>query len=433
MSDGDELERLVAEQVEGLLDEAGQRRLGALLANDDAARAVAVDQARVHLVLAATLRHAVPAETARRARLIAGTLAPERRSQVVDSARNLRPHFLRSHVRRPALHAWPTFATVAGLLLTALVAGWWWSRPTITPALLIAATPGISTGNGARMSAGQALSSGDALTTGANASATLGWADEDTRIEIASSTRLRLLPSPGKRLELEHGRVRVDAAPQPVERPLVIVTPRAELTVVGTAFSVSADPMLTWLNVEHGTVRLGRPGDLPLEVGAGQRALAAEAVRVVPSDRGCGLIGRYYDGDDFSRLALVRLDPVVDFDWGDRGVDARVERARFSVRWTGLLEPRHDEVYRFWVASDDGARLWIDDRLVVSDWQIQSVNYKSPASGTIALHAGRKVRIRLEYFEHESLAAVRLGWESPSQPREVIPSDRLYPDQPENP
>ncbi len=426
MSDHDELEQLVAERVEGLLDAGGQRRLADMLATDEAARAAAVEQARVHFALVAMLRHSVPAETARRARLIAGTLNPDSRSRVVASARNLRPVRLR-------LRRWMPFAAAAGLLLTALAAGWWWSRTVTTPALLVAATPGTRDGGGEVWSAGQTLRSGDMLTTGANASATLGWDGEDTRVEVASSTRVRLMPSPGKRLELEHGRVRVAAAPQPEGRPLVIVTPRGELTVVGTAFSVSADPMLTWLTVEHGTVRLGRPGDLPLDVGAGQRALAAESVRVVPSDRGCGLIGRYYNGDDFRRLALVRLDSVVDFDWGDRGADSRVERARFSVRWTGLLEPRFDEVYRFWVASDDGAKLWIDDQLVVSDWQIQSVNYKSPASGTIALHAGRKVRIRLDYFEHESLAAVRLGWESPSQPREVIPSDRLYPDQPEIP
>lgn len=425
--DVQELERLVAGQVEGLLDEAGRRRLAELLAADPAAGAAAVEQARVHFALAALLRHPVPAETARRARLIAGTLAPERRSQVMDSARNLRPHRLRAAPRlRRAL------GSAAGLLLAVLAAAWWWSRTATVPALLIAATPGTRDGGGAVLAAGQALGADEALATGGNASATLGWAGEDTRIEVAPSTRLRVLPSPGKRLALDHGRVRVAAAPQPAGRPLVIVTPRAELTVVGTAFSVNADPMLTWLTVEHGTVRLGRPGELALEVGAGQRALAADAVRVVPADRGCGLIGRYYDGEDFRRLALVRLDPLVDFDWGDRGADPRVERARFSVRWTGLLEPRFDETYRFWVACDDGARLWIDDRLVVSDWQVQSIDYKSPASGTIALHAGRKVRIRLDYFERESLAAVRLGWESPSQPREVIPSDRLYPDQTEH-
>lgn len=426
LKDLKEVERLVALQVEGLLDAEGQRRLAELLAGDAATCASAVEQARVHFALVAMLRHSVPAEAARRARLIAGTLAPERRSQVVASARNLRPF-------RQRLRPMMPLAAAAGLLLTALAAGWWWSRPTTAPALLVAATPGTRDGGGALLSAGQSLTAGNALTTGTNASATLGWDGEDTRIEVASSTRLRLLPSSGKRLELEHGRVRVVAAPQPAGRPLVIATPRAELTVVGTSFSVSADPMLTWLSVEHGTVRLGRPGDLPLDVGAGQRALAAEAVRVVPSDRGCGLIGRYYDGDDFRRLALVRLDPVVDFDWGDRGADPRVEITRFSVRWSGLLEPRFDEVHRFWVACDDGAKLWIDDQLVVSDWQIQSVNYKSPASGTVLLHAGRKVRIRLEYFEHERLAAVRLGWESPSLPREVIPSDRLYPDQPEIP
>ena len=276
--------------------------------------------------------------------------------------------------------------------------------------------------------AGVKLRPGDILTTAAGGGLELSFPGEGTRITIAASTRLELLGPPGKRFRLEAGAVSVEAAPQPVAQPLRIATPHAELTVVGTAFTTRCNPLMTWLEVAHGAVRMGGANGGPgLLVPAGARALASDHLELIPPTRGSGLLAAYHDGADFARLALVRIDPCVDFDWQDRAPAPGVERERFSVRWSGELEPRFSETYRISVASDDGARLWLDDRLVIDCWRIQSINYAAPAIATVVLTAHKKVKLRLDYFEYEHLAAVRLGWESRSQLFQAIPQQCLYP------
>jgi hypothetical protein len=78
----------------------------------------------------------------------------------------------------------------------------------------------------------------------------------------------------------------------------------------------------------------------------------------------------------------------------------------------------------FYAYSDDGVRLWINNQLIINDWIIRS---GTESTATINLVAGRRYNIKLEYFDDGGLAQIRLGWSSDTQPRQVIPKDRLYP------
>ncbi len=279
--------------------------------------------------------------------------------------------------------------------------------------------------------AGAQLRTGDILSTAAGGGMELSFPGEGTRVTLLPATRLALLGPPGKRFRLLEGALSVSAAPQAPAQPMRIETPRAELTVVGTAFTTRCNPLMTWLAVEHGAVRMGSvAAPLVLQVSAGQHALAGDHLEVIPQERGSGLLAGYHSGAAFERLALVRIDPCVDFDWQDRAPGQAVERERFSVRWSGEIEPRFSETYRFSVASDDGARLWIDGRLVIDNWRIQAINYAAPATAAVVLTAHRKVKVRLDYFEYEHLAAVRMCWESRSQPFQVVPQQCRYPSPP---
>jgi ferric-dicitrate binding protein FerR (iron transport regulator) len=431
MSGEEPLDDVIAAYVEGGLDQVQRRRLAERIGESEELRERFVAQVRLHLGLATLLRHDAAEQALRRAALIAESFSAERQRQVIESARDLRPHRAAPSRRRRPAAALAAAALLAALGLGALAQ---LARPApaepVAQVAIAGAHAAIERAQATVPAAGAVLP-GDIVMAGADERVELDFAGESTRIALRAGSRLQALGPPGKRFRLLEGAVAVAAGPQPPEHPLRIATPRAEVTVVGTAFTLACNPQMTWLDVEHGTVRIGAPGDqLKLQVGAGQRALATDLVRVVPSDHGSGLLGSYFDGDGFRRLALVRIDPVVDFDWQDRGADPAVERELFSVRWTGEIEPRYDEVYRFSIPSDDGARLWIDGRLVVDDWHIQSANYQRPASGVITLAAHRRVPIRLDYFEHEHLAAVRLEWESRSQPREVVPQACLYPNPP---
>ena len=106
--------------------------------------------------------------------------------------------------------------------------------------------------------------------------------------------------------------------------------------------------------------------------------------------------------------------------WSTGSVD------RFSIRWTGFVQPQFSEEYTFCTNTDDGVRLWVDNKLLIDRWVTQSpTEYR----GTIKLEAGRKYPIKMEYFEDTGGAMARLAWSSAGQPREVIPAARLFPPQ----
>lgn len=144
----------------------------------------------------------------------------------------------------------------------------------------------------------------------------------------------------------------------------------------------------------------------------------------LPAGNGTGLRGEYFNKKDFTRLVLTRLDPTVDFDWGKDSPAPGVQKNNFSIRWTGQVEPSYSETYTFYTVSDDGVRLWVNGQLLIDHWNNHSVREDS---GSIALVAGQRYDIRLEYYENGGDAVARLLWSSPSQSRVVIPQQRLYP------
>jgi alpha-tubulin suppressor-like RCC1 family protein len=137
-----------------------------------------------------------------------------------------------------------------------------------------------------------------------------------------------------------------------------------------------------------------------------------------------GLKGEYYDNLDFTALKVTRVDATVNFDWGSGAPDLSMGADTFSVRWIGFVEAPATETFTFYTVTDDGVRLWVDGTLLIDKWINQS---PTEYSGTIALTKGRKIKIKMEYFENSGGASARLLWSSPSIAKQVIPRARLYP------
>jgi hypothetical protein len=95
----------------------------------------------------------------------------------------------------------------------------------------------------------------------------------------------------------------------------------------------------------------------------------------------------------------------------------------FSVRWEGQIQPRYSDTYTFQTYADDGVRLWVNGRKIIDHWTDRAAESDQ---GTIALAAGRRYDIRLEYYERDHRARVSLAWSSPRQPFEIIPRSQLY-------
>lgn len=159
------------------------------------------------------------------------------------------------------------------------------------------------------------------------------------------------------------------------------------------------------------------------------------APTAVKNGNGSGLSGEYYDNMDLTKFKFAKVDPVINFDWGEGSPADAIDADSYSIRWTGKVEPRYSETYTFYTNTDDGVRLWVNGVLLIDKWQSQSA---TEYSGKIDLEAGKKYEIKMEYYEHRRGASAKLMWSSLSQEKEIIPSSQLYPSdeplppQPEN-
>ncbi len=110
----------------------------------------------------------------------------------------------------------------------------------------------------------------------------------------------------------------------------------------------------------------------------------ADAPVLVRGDGG-GFIDRYFNG----------ASPAPGF----------VGAENYSIRWTRKLTLTAG-TYRFSVTSDDGARLYIDDQLVINQWP----NSPSATNNVdLSLTAGNH-DVRLEYYQFTGPAQARLTW-----------------------
>jgi uncharacterized protein (DUF1800 family) len=88
------------------------------------------------------------------------------------------------------------------------------------------------------------------------------------------------------------------------------------------------------------------------------------------------------------------------------------------------VQPQYSEKYFFVANTDDGVKLWINDVLIIDNWAGKSA---SDLTGTINLQAGVRYNIKMEYFQGTGSAVAHLSWYSASQPKQIIPTSRLYP------
>ncbi len=88
----------------------------------------------------------------------------------------------------------------------------------------------------------------------------------------------------------------------------------------------------------------------------------------------------------------------------------------FSIRWRGQIIAPESGEYTINTLSDDGTRLFINNRLIVESWQDQAPLI---ASGKIFLEAGKKYDVKLEYYENRIGAVVQLRWILPSEQKKA--------------
>jgi hypothetical protein len=113
---------------------------------------------------------------------------------------------------------------------------------------------------------------------------------------------------------------------------------------------------------------------------------------------------RVFDNEWLSGApATTTLSNDLDFDWGTRAPSDDISPNGFSVRFERVI-PLEPGEYEFEIHAVGGARLWLDEDLVVDLWQWPDVDWN-----TTYISEGAVVA-RVEYVDRGGPAAVSLDW-----------------------
>src|SRR5262249_32193842 len=121
---------------------------------------------------------------------------------------------------------------------------------------------------------------------------------------------------------------------------------------------------------------------------------------------------------------LTGIDRTISCDFGTGSPDPSISVDTFTIRWNGQVQPFYSQTYTFYTTTDDGVRLWVNGQRLINSWINQGPTERS---GAIALTAGQKYDVLMEYFENTGGAVAKLSWSSPNQFKQIIPQTQLYP------
>ncbi len=115
--------------------------------------------------------------------------------------------------------------------------------------------------------------------------------------------------------------------------------------------------------------------------------------------------GEYFNSRDLTKTpTLTRTDAAINFDWGWESPAPEIPVNDFTVRWTGKFTFEAGR-YRFTTTTDDGVRVYVDDRLILDSWRpMRGTRY-----ATVNLTAGEHT-VRVEYFEATQAARAYVTW-----------------------
>ncbi len=114
----------------------------------------------------------------------------------------------------------------------------------------------------------------------------------------------------------------------------------------------------------------------------------------------------YFDNNNLEGdPVLTRTETAIDYQWGLESPHEALPPDHFSARWTTTLNLPQGR-YRFRTTVDDGARIWVDDLLLIGSWRVQSPR---TIEREMELEGGQ-VPVRVEYFEDTGRAQIEFSW-----------------------
>ncbi|SFD12849.1 GH92 family glycosyl hydrolase [Algibacter pectinivorans] len=123
-----------------------------------------------------------------------------------------------------------------------------------------------------------------------------------------------------------------------------------------------------------------------------------------------GFTGKFYNNLNLSgKPSVTRNDAIIDFEWSESPAKG-IKPNQFSAKYIGELVTTQAGVYTFYVTSDDGVRLFLDDKLVIDSWYNRGATTNTYS---VSLEATKTYSIKIEYFDSGGGATLKFGCAPP--------------------
>ncbi|QJE94664.1 PA14 domain-containing protein [Luteolibacter luteus] len=140
-----------------------------------------------------------------------------------------------------------------------------------------------------------------------------------------------------------------------------------------------------------------------------------------------GLTASYYRNDEWrGRPTIVRVEPGIDYRWGNEKPDKRMPNDNFTIEWQGQLVPPVSGEYLFSAEVDDEIELRLGDHSAMH------ADYGGKDLGKANLEEGKPVPFHAKYRERGGEAYLRLFWTPPGGTKQIIPGFAFKPEREEN-
>jgi autotransporter-associated beta strand protein len=138
-----------------------------------------------------------------------------------------------------------------------------------------------------------------------------------------------------------------------------------------------------------------------------------------------GLTANYYSGTNsgtpqgasFGTPILTTTIPNINYDWSSNQVAGTGRSDSVSAKYTGYLMPSYTGSYVISAYADDGMRVTLNGRQIITDWSTHGFTYFD--SAPVSLVAGSLYSISVEYYEAGGGAGAKLFWSNVSETANV--------------
>ena len=120
--------------------------------------------------------------------------------------------------------------------------------------------------------------------------------------------------------------------------------------------------------------------------------------------------------------SLVVTHPVFGRTVSNVNLTASLRSTNYLMRFSGYVNVPTNGSYTFYLNSDDGSRLWLDDAPVVNN---DGAHEATEVSGTTNLTVGLH-KLMAGYFQNTGGAVLELRWAGPGLAKQLVPDNALF-------